>query len=621
MAWAPTAAALTPTVNVATAQQLAAALASATAGTTIVLASGTYIGTFTTRVNGSSTAPITLTGPRTAILSSGSVSAGAAFTASHDYWNLTGFGVSTSQRGIVLLDADSTIITGVEIASTGQQGISVLKGSRDVVIRGSIVRDTGVTDATRGDGIAVGTRYAEWKSITGSTTTPDRSDRVISDGNSIRDTSGEGIEIREGTRDAQIRGNVFTRSGFAGGSVADSWVDIMGDNSIVENNSGSVAVLDAFQVHSVIGGWGGGNVFRNNTVTAIPGYEVRIESTESGNSVTCEPTGAVLGISNAPCVGSTTTPTPSPTPTATPTPTPTPTTTTTTSIRVSTAAQLTTALAAARPGQTIALATGTYTGKFVAAANGTSTAPITLTGPSTAVLTTGSTGSGYGLHITGDRWIVSGLSVTTAQKGIMLDSSSFTVIDGVTVSNTGHEAVHVRSNSVGVIIRNSTIHHAGVTNVDYGEGVYVGTAKSNWSSIMGSSSTPDRSDRVLIENNRISDTTAEGIDIKEGTTGGVIRGNVFLRVANSGGAYADSWVDLKGNGYVIEANSGSITGLDAFQTHSVLAGWGASNTFRNNTVISGVPGYEVRVDTGGSGNRVICKTSTAKLGLTNVPCT
>jgi parallel beta-helix repeat protein len=288
---------------------------------------------------------------------------------------------------------------------------------------------------------------------------------------------------------------------------------------------------------------------------------------------------------------------------------------------VSTSAQLKSALSSARPGQTITLRDGTYTGKFEASAAGSSSAPITLVGSSKAVLTTGSTGSGYGLHITGSNWHLTGFRVDTAQKGIVLDNSDNTVIDGVEVSRIGQEGVHVRHSSSSVTVRNSFVHHTGVSSASYGEGIYVGSAKSNWSSIMGSSSSADKSDNVVIENNRVSDTTAEGIDIKEGTTGGRITGNVFTHSGHSGSNFADSWVDIKGNGYTVSGNSGSSTRTDAFQVHSVMSGWGGGNDFANNSTSGGVPGYEVNIASKTGGNIVHCKSSAAGQGLTNVTCT
>jgi hypothetical protein len=607
-----------PTVSTAT--QLTAALAAAQPGQTIVLADGVYVGNFVAKAQGSSTSPITITGSRDAILSTGSTSSGAALTVTADFWHLTGFGVTSSLRGVVLLDADNTVIDGVEVATVGAEGVTIGDGSRDVIIRRSLVRNTGLTNAANGDGIAVGTPYGQWAAVTGSATTPDRSYRAIIENNEIRDTAGEAIDVREGTRDTQIRGNTLTNAGYSGQNGADSLIAIAGESSVVEFNTGSNARLDAFQVQSVVAGWGGNNVFGNNTVSAVPGYEVRINSSEGGNTVACDTTGATLGLSNVACTGAAG---PAPTPTATPTvtPTPTPTPAPSNSVTVSTSAQLTAALKAAVPGQTIVMTPGTYVGKFVAATSGTSSKPITLTGPASAVLTTGSNTSGYGLHITGSNWRLTGFSVSVAQKGIVLDRSSNTVIDGVDVGKIGQEAIHVRTNSVDVIIRNSRVHDTGLSTASYGEGIYVGSAKSNWSSIMGSSSTPDRSDRVLIENNVILNTTAEGIDIKEGTTGGIVRGNSFTHSGHSGANYADSWVDVKGNGYLLEANSGRDTLLDAFQVHSVATGWGGGNLFRSNTVIDGVPGYEVRVSSSEPGNVVACASSNAALGLTNVTCT
>lgn len=290
-------------------------------------------------------------------------------------------------------------------------------------------------------------------------------------------------------------------------------------------------------------------------------------------------------------------------------------------VAVSTAAELSTALEAARPGQTIRLNDGAYTGKFVAAASGTDAAPITLTGSRAAVLSSGSLESGYGLHITGSYWQVSGLSVAQSAKGIVLDGSVHTVLSDVDVGSIGSEAVHFRASSTDCTIRDSEIHDTGLAKPGFGEGIYVGSAKSNWKTVMGSAATPDRSDRVLISNNRISRTSAEGIDIKEGTTGGKVTGNRFSEAGFSGANSADSWVDVKGNSYTVTGNSGSSTMLDALQVHKVLDGWGRDNSFAGNTVLGGVPGYEVWIQSEDLGNTVRCQASTAGRGLTNVPCT
>lgn len=289
-------------------------------------------------------------------------------------------------------------------------------------------------------------------------------------------------------------------------------------------------------------------------------------------------------------------------------------------VAVSTADELTAALAAAQPGQTIQLADGRYVGKFVAAVSGTPDAPVTLSGTRASVLSTGSTNSGYGLHITGSHWRVTGLSVTMSAKGIVLDGSSHTILRDVDVGNIGDEAVHFRANSSDNAILDSEIHDTGLAQPGFGEGIYVGSAKSNWEKVTGSTSEPDRSDRVQIRNNRISRTPAEGIDIKEGTTGGTVTGNTFHDAGASGANSADSWVDVKGNGYTVAGNSGSTTGLDALQVHSVLDGWGRDNVFSDNTVLGGVPGYQVWIQSRDLGTIVRCQASAAGRGLSNIPC-
>jgi hypothetical protein len=284
-----------------------------------------------------------------------------------------------------------------------------------------------------------------------------------------------------------------------------------------------------------------------------------------------------------------------PPPTASPTtPTPPPTTTPPPSggsvVPVSTSAQLKDALAAARPGQTIRLADGTYTGNFKTTASGTAQSRITLTGSARAVLTT-STGGGDCLYLNGaSYWTVKGITVTHAQKAIMLDTANHVVIDSVTVYDTTMEGIHFRNSSQYGVLENSTVHDTGTAHDGKGEGVYVGTANT----------LTDQSDYVQILNNTIGpDVGAENIDLKEGTTGGLVSGNTFdgngLTLVN----YDDSWIDVKGNAYTIENNHGVHTLKDGFQTHTVIDGWGCGTVFRHNTAdltgASITPSYAIDV--------------------------
>jgi hypothetical protein len=52
----------------------------------------------------------------------------------------------------------------------------------------------------------------------------------------------------------------------------------------------------------------------------------------------------------------------------------------------------------------------------------------------------------------------------------------------------------------------------------------------------------------------------------------------------SGMTGADSLIDVKGNGWLIEGNTGVHAPSEALQTHRILDGWGTGNVFTGNTV-------------------------------------
>ncbi|RLK24867.1 parallel beta helix pectate lyase-like protein [Micromonospora sp. M71_S20] len=313
-------------------------------------------------------------------------------------------------------------------------------------------------------------------------------------------------------------------------------------------------------------------------------------------------------------------------------------------VDVSTAAQLQAALAAARPGQTIRLAAGTYRGAFLTQRAGTASSPVTLTGPRAAVLVndgpagtgpscpvpTAGWDSGYGLWLfDAPHWNLTGFTVAESKKGIVLDNSHHVTIDGVHVHHTDEEAVHFRRSSADGIIRNSTITDTGLVQPGYGEGVYLGSAQSNFG-CHGNSGGVDRSDRVQVLDNHIGpNVRAEHVDIKEGTQGGVLRGNRFDGRGISGANSGDSWVDAKGNSYLIEGNTGTFqapgTFANGYETHNLLDGYGCGNVWRGNaSELGGVGGYAVRVSSTSkcaANPNVVYASNTvtgARYGLTNI---
>jgi hypothetical protein len=292
-------------------------------------------------------------------------------------------------------------------------------------------------------------------------------------------------------------------------------------------------------------------------------------------------------------------------------------------VQVGTSEQLRSALRDAAPGAVIGLSDGEYAGTFTATASGTADAPIWLCGGPRAVLRGPGPDDGTVLHLDGTRyWRVVGFTVREGQKGVMADGVRDTVLQDLTVTAIGDEAVHLRTNSTDNVVRGLTVSDTGQRRVKFGEGVYVGSAVSNWCDITACE--PDRSDRNVVVANRISGTAAESVDIKEGTTGGVLADNTF----DGGGMRgdADSWVDVKGNGWLVQGNRGTTARQSGFQVNDQADGWGSGNTFDGNVADVRGPGYgfELRspTDESAADNRVTCtNTATgAAAGLTNTSC-
>ncbi|MDT0277359.1 right-handed parallel beta-helix repeat-containing protein [Blastococcus goldschmidtiae] len=288
-------------------------------------------------------------------------------------------------------------------------------------------------------------------------------------------------------------------------------------------------------------------------------------------------------------------------------------------VEVQDADTLQVALEDAEPGQVIRLADGMYEGNFVATTQATPDAPILLCGSRDAVLDGGDIDGDYALHLQGaSSWHLLGFTVTGGKKGVMVDAGTGHRIEGLLVTSMGDEAIHLRTNSSDNVVAGNTVRDTGLRKPKYGEGIYVGSAESNW--CRQTDCEPDRSDRNLIVGNDIAGTTAEAVDIKEGTTGGVLRGNTF---DGSAMVEADSWVDIKGNDWRIEGNSGITSPTDGFQVHDVADGWGRGNVFSGNRA-AGISELAINA----AGNRELRASTTVGCdntgdggtALSNVPC-
>ena len=262
------------------------------------------------------------------------------------------------------------------------------------------------------------------------------------------------------------------------------------------------------------------------------------------------------------------------------------------SIIVSDINSLSAALKNASPGDIIKVAPGVYdcSAKTLKSENdGTSSAPITLTAldkNDPPVLKGASTEHGYVLHILGDWWDIDSIICTGCQKGIVLDNSNNTVIRNCELHTLGAEAVAIRDGSLYCTVDSCYIHDTGLVSPGYGEGVYVGSAKST-------TGYDHKCDHSRILRCTFRNVAAEHVDVKEYTTDTEIAFCTFYGDGMTGANYAGSFIDLKGNDCYVHDNTGYRNGnpkiIAAFEIHEQVEGWGYHHIFENNTVYMDQP--------------------------------
>lgn len=241
-------------IDVSTASELKDALADARPGDTIQLADGTYSGNFKATAAGGASSRITLTGSAKAVLTAGGGYGLHLNGAS--YWTVKGVTVTGGQKGIMMDAAKGVVIDSVTVHDLDMEGVHFRKSSADGVIKNSTIRDTGKDGSGMGEGVYVGSAGG----------TDDHSDNVQIVGNTIGPgVGGENIDVKERTTGTKIIGNTFDGSGLTGANYDDSWVDVKGNDVLVENNTGRHTTNNGYETHTQQSGWGCGAVFRGNT--------------------------------------------------------------------------------------------------------------------------------------------------------------------------------------------------------------------------------------------------------------------------------------------------------------------------------------------------------------------
>jgi hypothetical protein len=265
------------------------------------------------------------------------------------------------------------------------------------------------------------------------------------------------------------------------------------------------------------------------------------------------------------------------------------------------------ALAALQPGQELVLAGGTYTvsSGFRATVVGTEAQPIVMrakTGESPVIQQTNSGQNVF--EISGSRYfVVRGIEFTGGSHGVRLIDSDFITIEDCEIHDTGDVALSANSGGTyeGLKILRNHIHHTNGT----GEGMYLGCNNNDC-----------RLANSLIANNYVHHTNGptveqgDGIELKEGSYGNVIRDNV-IHDTNYPGIITYSTVGngpaniIEGN-LVWNVNDNAIqSAADAIIRNNIVldgpvtlqshqAGSPANMQVVNNTIITEGNGIEVR---------------------------
>jgi len=259
-------------------------------------------------------------------------------------------------------------------------------------------------------------------------------------------------------------------------------------------------------------------------------------------------------------------------------------------VKVFTTDELHAALADARPGDRIIIAPGKYQNDvwkgnwaaFFSEASGTAEAPITICSADPedpAVICGVSQENKIALHIMGEYWNIENIAACEAGKGIVLDKGSNSVITGCEVYNIGSEGIHLRDDTSRCLIENCYVHDCGTVSPQYGEGIYIGSAK-------GTTGYGFDCHYNTIRNCRISNVAADCVDIKEYTLGTLVEGCTFDGTGIQGKNGANSFVEIKGNDVVIRNNTGSRNGnenvLNAVDLYMAVDGWGQNSRIYDN---------------------------------------
>jgi len=256
------------------------ALDAASPGDTIIINTGTYVGTlrsinskgchFGSIQPGTASEPITIKSANSsnmAVLSGSDVASAYVFYIFNaDYWIIQDLMFTGAQKGIVLDQSSNTRIINCKVYGIGMEGIHLRDGSSNCSVETCSISDTGLNTPGYGEGVYVGTDKGSWD-----TYAPACYDNIITNTVFGPNITAEHLDIKEGTRRTIVEYCEFNGTGITGENSATTYVSCKGVDAIVRYNTGyrngNTIIDSAFSCNNRgVEDSGTGNWFYYNTV-------------------------------------------------------------------------------------------------------------------------------------------------------------------------------------------------------------------------------------------------------------------------------------------------------------------------------------------------------------------
>jgi len=283
-------------------------------------------------------------------------------------------------------------------------------------------------------------------------------------------------------------------------------------------------------------------------------------------------------------------------------------------VDVSTANQLSGAVASALPGDQIRLAPGNYNysqGLNVHGRSGTAANRIVMCGPKTAIV------NAY-VWMQASYWTLTGFRIrgdTPLGKvwGVYQDMGGNNIYDNLEVDHQNQEGIVIHDGpSYNNVVQYNYIHDNGLARADRGECIYIGNGDDPTQVV----------DKTWIHHNKLVNCRSEGVEIKSGSAGNTIEFNTITNAGHGGVVGSDAPIQIRGNDNQVRDNiidRSPRYGIELWVANAPNDG--NNNIFRRNTISGAGNGKAFYIQSGHAGNVVYCDNVAVDPGVLGVSCT